>query len=125
MVSWRLSETNEDFLFQPEYGDSLDIDGARFIGLVEAAASGSRIRGRVIAAPLTTAVMSIFMLGVVFAATAGLVQGTQPATKVLGIASLMLGAAVLMVRYSVRSTSRLVEARLRQCLDASGPRVAA
>lgn len=125
MVSWRLSETNEDFLFQPEYGDSLDIDGARFIGLVEAAASGSRIRGRVIAAPLTTAVMSIFMLGVVFAAAAGLVQGTQPATKVLGIASLMLGAAVLMVRYSVRSTSRLVEARLRQCLDASGPRVAA
>jgi hypothetical protein len=125
IVSWRLSETNEDFLFQPEYGDSLDIDGARFIGLVEAAASGSRIRGRVIAAPLTTAVMSIFMLGVVFAATAGLVQGTQPATKVLGIASLMLGAAVLMVRYSVRSTSRLVEARLRQCLDASGPRVAA
>jgi hypothetical protein len=125
IVSWRLSETNEDFLFQPEYGDSLDIDGARFIGLVEAAASGSRIRGRVIAAPLTTAVMSIFMLGVVFAAAAGLVQGTQPATKVLGIASLMLGAAVLMVRYSVRSTSRLVEARLRQCLDASGPRVAA
>ena len=27
IVSWRLSKANEDFLFQPEYGDSLDIEG--------------------------------------------------------------------------------------------------
>ena len=26
IVSWRLSKANEVFLFQPEYGDSLDIE---------------------------------------------------------------------------------------------------
>ena len=125
IVSWRLSKASEDFLFQPEYGDSLDIDGARFVGLVEPAGSGSRIRGHVVAAPLTRIVMSIFMLAVVFAAMAALRQGTESAAKVLSIAATMLGAALLMVRYSVRSTHRLVDARLRQCLEVSGPRVAA
>ena len=110
IVSWRLSKANEDFLFQPEYGDSLDIEGARFVGLVEPAGSGSRIRGHVVAAPLTRIVMSIFMLAVVFAAMAALRQGTESAAKVLSIAATMLGAALLMVRYS---------------LEVSGPRVAA
>jgi hypothetical protein len=125
IVSWRLSKANEDFVFQPEYGDSLDIDGARFVGLVEPAGSGSRIRGRVFASPLTRIVMSIFMLAVVFAALAALRQGSESSAKVLSIASTMLGAALLMARYNVRSTRRLVEARLRQCLEASEPRAAA
>lgn len=116
VVSWRLSQVNEDFLFQPEYGDSLDIDGARFVGLVEAMGSGSRIRGRVVVAPLMRIVMSIFMLVVVFAAVATLGSGQEPATKVLAIASAALGGALLAVHFSMRSTSRLVEARLRQCL---------
>src|SRR5438105_15425554 len=77
IVSWRLSKANEDFLFQPEYGDSLDIEGARFVGLVEPAGSGSRIRGHVVAAPLTRIVISIFMLDVVVAAMGALRQGTE------------------------------------------------
>src|SRR5213078_404869 len=106
IVGWRLSQANEDFLFQPEYGDSLDIEGARFVGLVESARSGSRIRGHVIAAPLTRIVMSTFMLVVVFAAVAALRQGSEPAAKVLSISAMMLVGAVLMVRYSLVSTSR-------------------
>jgi len=127
IVSWRLSESNEDFVFQPEYGDSLNVEGARFVGLVEAAGTGagSRIRGRVVVAPLTRVVMSIVMLFVIFAAFATLRQGTEPAAKVVAITALMLGAALLMMRYSLRSTSRLVEARLRQCLETPGPRAAA
>ena len=125
IVGWRLSRANEDFLFQPEYGDSLNVDGARFIGLVEPAGSGSRIRGHVVAAPLTRVLMSIFMLAVVFAALAALGQGVESSAKVLSIASMMLGGALLMVRYSVRSTSRVVEARLRQCLEASRSSAAA
>ena len=97
-----IDRANEDFLFQPEYGDSLNVDGARFIGLVEPAGSGSRIRGHVVAAPLTRASMSIFVLAVVFAALAALGQGVQSSAKVLSIASMLLGGALLMVRYSVR-----------------------
>jgi hypothetical protein len=52
-------------------------------------------------------------------------QGVEAPEKVLGIAALMLGAAVLMVRYSLWSTSRVVEARLRQSLEESGASVAA
>jgi hypothetical protein len=125
IVGWRLSKANEDFLFQPEYGDTLSVEGARFVGLVEPATSGSRIRGHVVAAPLTKIVMSAFMLAVVFAAMMALREGNQSPAKVLSIASLMLGATLLMVRYSVRSTSQLVTARLRQCLEAAGPRAAA
>ncbi|HKW46995.1 MAG TPA: hypothetical protein VJN70_06105 [Gemmatimonadaceae bacterium] len=125
IVGWRLSESHEDLLFQPEYGDSYSMDGARFVGLVEPADSGSRIRGRVVVAPLTRVIMSVFMLAVVFAVITTLVQGTEPATKVLTIASTMLGVALLMLQFSVRSTSRLVEARLRQCLETREPRAVA
>jgi hypothetical protein len=69
--------------------------------------------------------MSVFLSAVVFAATAALAQGTEPAAKVLAIASLMLGGALLMVRYNLRSTSAIVEDRLRQCLDAARPRAVA
>src|SRR5690242_1142557 len=124
IVSWRLSQANEDFVFQPEYGDSLDIDGTRFIGLVEPASGGSRIRGRVVVAPMMKIVLSVFMLAVVFAALATLAQDQQPAAKVLAIAMTMLGSAALMLRYSLRSTSRIVDARLRQCLEATGSRAA-
>jgi hypothetical protein len=125
IVGWRLSKANEDFVFQPEYGDSLDIDGARFVALVEPASSGSRIRGYVVAAPLTKILMSTFMLAVLFAATMALREGNESPARILSIASLMLGAALVIVRYSVRSTSQLVEARLRRCLEAFGPRAAA
>lgn len=125
IVSWRLSRAQEDFLFQPEYGNALDVQGARFVGLVEAVGSGSRIRGRVVAAPVTRLVMSIFILAVGFAAVVSIGQRTEPVAKVLAIAATMVAGAWLMVRYSLRSTGRLVEARLRQCLEAVGPRAAA
>ena len=127
IVSWRLSRANEDFLFQPEYGDCLDVDGARFIGLVEPnpVGRGSRIRGRVVVAPLTRVIATILMLAIPFVALVVLAQVREPTGKVIGIAAAMLGATVLMVRFSLRSTSRLIEARLEQCLAASGPRAAA
>jgi hypothetical protein len=125
IIGWRLSTVKEDFLFQPEYGDILSIEGARFIGLVEAAGSGSRVRGHVVASPLTSVVTSLLMIFVVVAAVAGLGQGRESATKILAVASAVLAAAVIMIRYSLWSTSRDVEARLRQCLTASTPRVAA
>lgn len=125
IIGWRLSEANESFLFQPEYGDSLSVEGARFFGLVEPAGTGSRIRGRIMVSPLTRIVMSVFMLAVVAATVAALGQGQEPPAKVLGIAALMFGAAVLMVRFSLWSTSRLVETRLRQSLEAPGASVAA
>jgi hypothetical protein len=125
IIGWRLSDAKEDFVFQPEYGDSLNIEGARFVGLIEPAASGARIRGYVVVSPLMRIVMSVLMLAVVAAAIAKLRQGTEPAAKVLSIASVMIGTAVLMVRYSLRSTRQVVEARLRQCLAAADPRAAA
>jgi hypothetical protein len=125
IVGWRLSQSSEDFLFQPEYGDTLDVEGARFIGLVESVGSGSRIRGLIVASLLTKIAMGMCMLTIVFATVMALGQGTQPPAKVLGIALVTFGGTVLMVRYGLRSTSRLVEARLRQSLEASGPRAAA
>lgn len=125
IIGWRLSQSSESFLFQPEYGDSLTVDGARFVGLVEPLRDGSRIRGLVVASPLTKAVMSIFMLAVVVAAVVALGQGQEPPAKVLLIAGLMFSTAALMVRYSVWSTRRLVETRLRQCLAGMGARAAA
>jgi hypothetical protein len=119
VIGWRLSEAHEDFVFQPEYGDSLDIDGARFVGLVEPVGSGSRIRGRIVLSPLTRVIMTVWVLAVLGAAFAALRQGQEPAGRVVAIALVMLGGAALMVRYSLRSTSRLVEARLRQSLELS------
>lgn len=119
IIGWRLSEANESFLFQPEYGDLLDIEGARFVGLVEPAGDGSRIRGRIVAAPLVKVVLSLWMVAVVFAMLVALRQGTEAPAKVLGIGGLMLGTALTMVRYSLWSASRDVDARLRQSLNAS------
>ena len=125
IIGWRLSESDESFLFQPEYGDLLDIEGARFVGLVEPVGEGSRIRGRIVAAPLTKIVVSVLLFAVVFAMLVALREGTEAPAKVLGISALMLGVAVTMVRYSLWSASRDVEARLRQSLDASGAVAAA
>lgn len=116
IIGWRLSEASESFLFQPEYGDSLNVDGARFVGLVEPSRSGSRIRGLVVASPLMRVVMSIWMLAVTFATVAALAQRQETPAKVLSIAGLMLCATLLMLRYSLWSTGRIVETRLRQCL---------
>ena len=125
IIGWRLSEASESFVFQPEYGDSLDVEGARFFGLVEPFGSGSRIRGLIMVSPLTKIVMSVWLLAVVAATVAALGQGQEAPANVLGIGALMFGAAVVMVRYSLWSTSRLVEARLRQSLEASGASAAA
>lgn len=119
IIGWRLSEASESFLFQPEYGDLLAIEGARFVGLVEPVGEGSRIRGRIVAAPLTKIVLSLWMVAVVAAMLAALRQGTEAPARVLGIGGLMLGVAATMVRYSLWSASRDVDARLRQSLDAS------
>lgn len=59
IIGWRLSESNESFLFQPEYGDTLDVDGARFVGLVEPVANGARIRGLVMVSSLTKVMLSL------------------------------------------------------------------
>ena len=127
IVSWRLSRANEDFVFQPEYGDRLDVEGARFIGLVEPnpTGRGSRIRGRVIVAPLTRVIATVLMVAIAFAAVVAVAQGRGPAPRMIGLAAALLGAVVLLIRSSLRLTSRLVDARLRQCLAASSPRAAA
>jgi hypothetical protein len=125
IIGWRLSESHESFLFQPEYGDSLDVEGARFVGLVEPVGAGSRIRGRIMVSLLTRIVMSVWILAVAAASVVALGQGLEAPEKVLEISALMLGASVLMVRYSLWSTSRVVEARLRQSLEASGSSAAA
>lgn len=125
IIGWKLSEAGEDFLFQPEYGDTLDVEGARLVGLVEPFGAGSRIRGRITVSPFTRIVLSVWMLAVALATVVALDQGREAPSKVLGISALLLGAAVVMVRYSLWSTRRLVESRLRQSLDVSGPRVAA
>jgi len=125
IIGWRLSELHEDFLFQPEYGDALDIDGARFVGLVEASGSTSRVRGLIVLSPLSKLVVSAFMLSVMFAGLVALAQAPEPPAKVLTITAAMLGAAVLVVRYGLASTRRVVAARLHECLEPSEPRVAA
>ena len=125
IVSWRLSKAHEDFVFQPEYGEVLDVEGAQFVALVEPAGSGSRIRGHVVAARLTRIVMSTFVLAVVFLAIAALREGNESPAKILSIASMALGGALLMLSYGVRSTRGLVEARLRECLEPSDASVAA
>ena len=118
IIGWRLSEARESVLFQPEYGDALDVEGARFVGLVEPVETGARIRGLVMVSPLTRVILSLWMLVVVAATVAALGQGTRPPTRVLAIAALMLGCTVVMTRYSLRSRSRVVEARLRQSIEA-------
>lgn len=118
IIGWRLSKANESFLFQPEYGDILNVGGAQFVGLVEPLGTGARIRGLVMVSPLTKILMSIWMLAVVVATVAALRQGTEPSGRVLGMAGLMVGAAALLLRYSLWSTSRVVEARLRESVEA-------
>jgi hypothetical protein len=119
IIGWRLSKANEDFLFQPEYGESLSVDGARLVGLVESIGSGSRIRGLIVVAPLTRAVMSILILAVVVAAAGMLSEGSESPAKVLAIGSAILGGAVVTVRCNLWWTSRIVAARLRERLEAS------
>ena len=125
IVEWRLSRANEDFLFQPEYGDTLNVAGARFVALVEPAQSGSRIRGRVSAAPVTRVLSSAFTLALLVAAISILAQGGTPAANVVTAGLAIIAGTLLVVRYSVRCASRRVEARLRQALEISVPRAAA
>jgi len=125
IIGWRLSEANESFLFQPEYGDLLDIDGSRLVGLVEPMGNGARIRGRVVVSGLTKIVASLWMLAVAVAMLVALRQGTEAPASVLGIGAFLLAAAVTMVRYRLWSASRDIHDRLRQRLDPSRADVAA
>ena len=125
IIGWRLSESNEDDLFQPEYGDYLDIDGARFVGLVEAQGDGSRIRGFIVLSPLIRIVMSLFMLAVVLATAIAIAEARERVASVLSIAATIVAAMMLMVRYTLRSTSRIVEDRLRRYLEQPVRKVAA
>jgi len=119
IIGWRLSEANESFLFQPEYGDLLDIDGARFVGLVEPVGNGARIRGRVVVSPLAKIVSSLWMLAVAVAMLVALRRGMDAPPNVLGVGTLMLAAALTTVRYRLWSASRDIHDRLRQRLDPS------
>lgn len=123
IIGWRLSEANESFLFQPEYGDTLDMEGARFVALVEPVGKGARIRGFVAASRFTKVLLSVWMLAVAAAMVFALSQSSEPPPRIMEIGALMLGAAVALVRYSLWSTSRVIEARLRQSVDA--PRASA
>jgi len=125
IIGWRLSEANESFLFQPEYGDRFDVERARLFGLVEPTGSGSRIRGRIIASPLTRIVTSVWMAVVAAATLAVLTLGDEAPARVLGIGALMFGAAVVLARYNLGFMSRRVEARLRESLETSRASVAA
>lgn len=125
VIGWRLSEAGDSCLFQPEYGEALDVAGKRLIGLVEPLGEGSRIRGRITVSPLTRILASVWMLAVSVATLVALGEGHEAPAKVLGISALMLGVAVVMMRYSLWSTSRIIESRLRRRLDVSGPRAAA
>ena len=125
IIGWRLSEANEGLLFQPEYGDTLDVDGARFVGLVEPVETGARIRGLVMVSPLTKVVLSLWMLVVVAATIVALREEAESPTRVLAMSGLVFGFTVVLVRYSLRSKSRACEARLRQSIAAVAAEAAA
>lgn len=125
IIGWRLSESNESFLFEPEYGDRLDIEGARFVGLVEPVETGARIRGLVMVSALAKLMLSLWMLTVVAATVAVLGQGSEPPARVLATSGLLCSVTVVLVRYSLRLKSRVVEGRLRQGLEAVAAEAAA
>lgn len=120
-----MSEANEGFLFQPEYGDSFDVDGARLQALVEPTGAGSRIRGRIILSPLTRIMTSAWMIALAAATIGALRLGEESPARVLGIGALVFGATFVTVRYRLSSMGRLVEARLRQRLEEPAESVAA
>ena len=120
IIGWRLSEANEGILFQPEYGDDFAVDGARLQALVEPVNTGSRIRGRIILAPLARIVTGVWMLAVAALTVGALRFGEEASARVLGIGALVFGATFVMVRYRLSSMGRLVEARLRQSLEEPG-----
>ena len=119
IIGWRLSEMNESFLFQPEYGDILDVEGARFVALVEPVGAGARIRGFVMASPFTKVALSVWMVAIAAATIIALREATQPPGRLVGMAALMIAAAVAMVRYSLSSTSRIIAAQLHTRMNAS------
>ena len=119
IIGWRLSEANEDFLFQPEYGDTFDVEGARLHALIEPAAAGSRVRGRLIVSPLTKILVSAWMLAVAAVTFHALTLGDEAPASVLGMSALLCGAAVVVSRYCLASMGRRVADRLREHLEAS------
>ncbi|HKN64707.1 MAG TPA: hypothetical protein VJW73_00425 [Gemmatimonadaceae bacterium] len=125
IIGWRLSEANESFLFQPEYGETFDVEGARLLALIEPASAGSRVRGRLIVSPLTKIVIGVWMLTVAVVTFRALSLGEEAPATVLRRGALLLGAAVIFARYCLTSMSRRVEARLRERLEASPTSAAA
>jgi hypothetical protein len=125
IIGWRLSEANESFLFQPEYGDTLDVDGTRLFALVEPASAGSRVRGRIVVSPLMKTLISVWMLTVAVVTIRALTVGEEAPARVLEMGAGLLGAAVLVARYHLSALSRRVQARLREHLEASRASAAA
>lgn len=125
IIGWRLSEANESFLFQPEYGDTLDVDGTRLFALVEPTSAGARVRGRIVVSPLTKMLISLWMLTVAVVTIRAFALGEEAPARVLEMGALLLGGAVLFARYRLSSMSRRVEARLRERLEASRASAAA
>jgi len=119
VLGWRFREEEGGFMLQPEYGDAASDFGARFEGIIEQAGSGSRIGGVVILSRTMRITMSVWFLFVVLAASVALAQGTEARLKVMLVTAIMIGAGLVLVRYSLRSTHLLVDAGLRGCLQSS------
>ena len=116
ILGWIFTERRDVFSLQPRYGDGLNSNGTRFVGTIEQRGRGSRIEGRVIVGLLTRAMMSIWLTAVAVAPFIVLVQRTQPAAVAFVGAAAMIGAGVLLIRYSLSSTRKLVEVGIRAAL---------
>ena len=125
IIGWRLSEANESFLFQPEYGDTFDVHGARLLALIEPAGAGSRVRGRILVSRPAKLLISVWMLAVAVMMIRALTLGDEAPARVIERGALLFGAAVLVSRYCLASMRRRVEARLREHLEASRASAAA
>ena len=121
ILGWRFRELRSGFSLQPEYGDAASDFGARFEGRIEERETGSRVVGRVILSRLMLAIMSVIVVFVVVAMGASVREGREPVLRVVSIGGLMIAGAVLLVRYSLRSTATLVEIGLRGALGSADP----
>ena len=119
VLGWRFREAREGFTLQPEYGDAASDFGARFEGTLAQLGPGSRIDGAVVLSRTMRVTMTIWFVFVAFAASLAVRQGTEAPLKIAFIAAVMIGAGLVLVRYSLRSTLVMVEEGLRACLQKS------
>ena len=107
VLGWKSGQAPDGIWLEPRYAGSRN--PARFVGTIEASATGSRLVGRVTHTWFTCIVMSVLIAFTSLAALVALAQRHEPAFKVVGIATLMIGTCVLLVRYELRSTAALIE----------------